>query len=219
MLIVHLVNHQIKIVFYLSHLIYYLSISIYSFTNFQEEHRARDLFYALWIPDLFMDRVKSNSQWSLFCPSEAPGLAECWGNEFENLYTKYEREVELFQKIQVLNVDITYVYCWLHLMQFQGKARKVVAAQNLWFEILKSQIETGTPFMVFKVLIGIIHDNKMNAVHLAFVCILRIPATERAINRIWEQSSPQTYVLKSLSSQAQLKLLCAIWHLSPCHGL
>ncbi|XP_074591512.1 ribonucleoside-diphosphate reductase large subunit-like [Curcuma longa] len=89
----------------------------------KEEHRARDLFYALWIPDLFMDRVKSNSQWSLFCPSEAPGLAECWGNEFENLYTKYERE---------------------------GKARKVVAAQNLWFEILKSQIETGTPFMVFK---------------------------------------------------------------------
>ncbi|XP_042398079.1 ribonucleoside-diphosphate reductase large subunit-like [Zingiber officinale] len=89
----------------------------------KEEHRARDLFYALWIPDLFMERVKSNSQWSLFCPSEAPGLADCWGNEFENLYTKYERE---------------------------GKARKVVAAQNLWFEILKSQIETGTPYMLFK---------------------------------------------------------------------
>lgn len=85
-----------KIVFCLSHFIYYLSFSTYSFTNFQEEHRARDLFYALWIPDLFMERVKSNSQWSLFCPSEAPGLADCWGNEFENLYTKYEREVEFF---------------------------------------------------------------------------------------------------------------------------
>ncbi|KAJ8477118.1 hypothetical protein OPV22_020845 [Ensete ventricosum] len=89
----------------------------------KEEHRARDLFYALWIPDLFMERVQSNGQWSLFCPNEAPGLADCWGDEFEKLYLKYEAE---------------------------GKAKKVVAAQNLWFEILKSQIETGTPYMLFK---------------------------------------------------------------------
>ncbi|CAL9055549.1 unnamed protein product [Musa banksii] len=89
----------------------------------KEEHRARDLFYALWIPDLFMERVQSNGQWSLFCPNEAPGLADCWGDEFEKLYLKYEDE---------------------------GKAKKVVAAQNLWFEILKSQIETGTPYMLFK---------------------------------------------------------------------
>ncbi|KAL0910724.1 hypothetical protein M5K25_018807 [Dendrobium thyrsiflorum] len=89
----------------------------------KEEHRARDLFYALWIPDLFMERVQSNEEWSLFCPNEAPGLADCWGDEFVNLYVKYERE---------------------------GKAKKVVPAQNLWFEILKSQIETGTPFMLFK---------------------------------------------------------------------
>ncbi|KAE9449856.1 hypothetical protein C3L33_18247, partial [Rhododendron williamsianum] len=89
----------------------------------KEEHRARDLFFALWIPDLFMQRVQSNDQWSLFCPNEAPGLADCWGEEFENLYTQYER---------------------------QGKAKKVVQAQNLWFEILKSQIETGTPYMLFK---------------------------------------------------------------------
>ena len=61
--------------------------------NLQEENRARDLFYALWIPDLFMERVQSNEQWSLFCPSEAPGLADCWGDEFKNLYKKYEREV------------------------------------------------------------------------------------------------------------------------------
>ncbi|KAJ8510924.1 hypothetical protein OPV22_001358 [Ensete ventricosum] len=89
----------------------------------KEEHRARDLFYALWIPDLFMERVQSNGQWSLFCPNEAPGLADCWGYDFEKLYLKYEKE---------------------------GKAKKVVTAQNLWFEVLKSQIETGTPYMLFK---------------------------------------------------------------------
>ena len=59
----------------------------------QEEARARDLFYGLWIPDLFMKRVQSNGQWSLFCPNEAPGLADCWGDEFEALYEKYESEV------------------------------------------------------------------------------------------------------------------------------
>jgi ribonucleoside-diphosphate reductase subunit M1 len=68
----------------------YLSLNMY---NLQEENRARDLFYALWIPDLFMERVQSNEQWSLFCPSEAPGLADCWGDDFNNLYKKYEREV------------------------------------------------------------------------------------------------------------------------------
>ncbi|RLN12932.1 ribonucleoside-diphosphate reductase large subunit-like [Panicum miliaceum] len=89
----------------------------------KEEHRARDLFYALWVPDLFMQRVQNNGEWSLFCPNEAPGLADCWGNEFENLYKKYERE---------------------------GKAKKVVPAQTLWFDILKAQIETGTPYMLYK---------------------------------------------------------------------
>lgn len=63
----------------------------------QEEHRARDLFFALWVPDLFMERVQTNGQWSLFCPNEAPGLADCWGPEFERLYTQYEREVILIQ--------------------------------------------------------------------------------------------------------------------------
>uniref|UniRef100_A0A0E0DXN3 Ribonucleoside-diphosphate reductase n=1 Tax=Oryza meridionalis TaxID=40149 RepID=A0A0E0DXN3_9ORYZ len=88
-----------------------------------EEHRARDLFYALWVPDLFMQRVQNNQEWSLFCPNEAPGLADCWGDEFEKLYTKYERE---------------------------GKAKKIVPAQTLWFDILKAQIETGTPYMLYK---------------------------------------------------------------------
>jgi ribonucleoside-diphosphate reductase subunit M1 len=90
----------------------------------KEENRARDLFYALWIPDLFMERVQNNENWSLFCPNEAPGLADCWGDEFQNLYKKYERE---------------------------GKAKKVVSAQALWFDILKAQIETGTPYMLYKV--------------------------------------------------------------------
>ena len=89
----------------------------------KEEMRARDLFYALWISDLFMKRVEENGTWSLFCPTEAPGLADCWGKEFETLYEKYETE---------------------------GRARKVVKAQDLWFEILEAQIETGTPYMLYK---------------------------------------------------------------------
>ena len=89
----------------------------------KEELRARDLFYALWIPDLFMKRVKENGTWSLFCPNEAPGLADVWGEEFEALYAKYEAE---------------------------GRARKKVRAQELWFAIVESQIETGTPYMLYK---------------------------------------------------------------------
>jgi ribonucleoside-diphosphate reductase alpha chain len=89
----------------------------------KEENRARDLFYALWVSDLFMERVEANEDWSLFCPHEAPGLADCWGKEFEKLYTKYEKE---------------------------GRARKVVKAQELWFAILDSQVETGTPYLLYK---------------------------------------------------------------------
>jgi len=89
----------------------------------KEELKARDLFYALWIPDLFMKRVEENGDWSLFCPNEAPGLTTSWGKEFESLYEKYEKE---------------------------GKATKTVKAQELWFAILESQIETGTPYMVYK---------------------------------------------------------------------
>lgn len=89
----------------------------------KEELRARDLFFALWISDLFMKRVEANEDWSLFCPNEAPELSECWGTEFDALYTAYEQ---------------------------QGKARKTVKAQDLWFKILESQIETGTPYMLYK---------------------------------------------------------------------
>ena len=89
----------------------------------KEEMRARDLFYALWICDLFMKRVEADGQWSLFCPNEAPGLSDCYGEAFETLYTKYEAE---------------------------GRARKTIKAQELWFAILDSQIETGTPYMLYK---------------------------------------------------------------------
>jgi ribonucleoside-diphosphate reductase subunit M1 len=74
----------------------------------QEEHRARDLFYALWVPDLFMERVQNNGQWSLFCPNEAPGLADCWGEEFEKLYNQYEREVS---QILICRLDLHVSEC------------------------------------------------------------------------------------------------------------
>jgi ribonucleoside-diphosphate reductase alpha subunit len=89
----------------------------------KEEMRARDLFYALWINDLFMRRVESNGDWSLFCPNEAPGLGDTFGDEFEALYSRYEAE---------------------------GRQRKVIKAQDLWFAILEAQIETGTPYMLYK---------------------------------------------------------------------
>jgi ribonucleoside-diphosphate reductase alpha subunit len=89
----------------------------------KEEQRARDLFFALWIPDLFMKRVESNGNWTLMCPNECPGLSETHSEEFEALYTKYEAE---------------------------GKGRKTIKAQDLWFKILESQIETGTPYMLYK---------------------------------------------------------------------
>ena len=88
-----------------------------------EEERARDLFYALWVPDLFMERVDAGGDWTLFCPNEAPGLADVVGEEFKALYERYEAE---------------------------GRGRKTVKAQKLWFTILESQIETGTPYLLYK---------------------------------------------------------------------
>lgn len=89
----------------------------------KEEIRARDLFPALWIPDLFMKRVEENKDWTLFSPSEAPGLSEVYGEEFEILYEKYEKE---------------------------NRGRKTIKAQKLWYSILEAQTETGTPFMLYK---------------------------------------------------------------------
>jgi ribonucleoside-diphosphate reductase alpha chain len=88
-----------------------------------EELKARDLFYAMWISDLFMNRVKNNEKWSLFCPNECPGLADCHSEAFETLYNKYELE---------------------------GKARKSILARDLWYKILDAQMETGTPYLLYK---------------------------------------------------------------------
>ncbi|KAF2117798.1 ribonucleotide reductase [Lophiotrema nucula] len=89
----------------------------------KEEVRARDLFYGLWIPDLFMKRVQENGEWTLFCPNEAPGLADVYGEEFEEMYHRYEAE---------------------------GRGREKVRAQKLWYAILEAQTETGNPYMLYK---------------------------------------------------------------------
>lgn len=88
-----------------------------------EELKARDLFYALWIPDLFMERVKCDGNWTLMCPDECPGLSNVYGEEFKSLYTSYENN---------------------------GKGRKTVKARELWFQVLDAQMETGTPYLLYK---------------------------------------------------------------------
>jgi ribonucleoside-diphosphate reductase alpha chain len=88
-----------------------------------EELKARDLFYALWVPDLFMERVKENGTWTLMCPDECPGLSDVYGDDFVKLYTKYEEE---------------------------GKGRCTKNARDLWFQILDAQMETGTPYLLYK---------------------------------------------------------------------
>jgi ribonucleoside-diphosphate reductase alpha subunit len=88
-----------------------------------EELKARDLFYALWVPDLFMERVKADGQWTLMCPDECPGLADVYGDDFNKLYTSYETA---------------------------GRGRKTVKARELWFQVLDAQMETGTPYLLYK---------------------------------------------------------------------
>lgn len=136
----------------------------------KEEMRARDLFTALWIPDLFMKRVKENGQWSLFSPNEVPGLPDSHSAEFEKLYTQYEAE---------------------------GKARRTLPAQELWFAILQSQIETGTPFMMYK-------DNansKSNQQHLGTI------KSSNLCTEIVEYSSPDETAVCNLASIALPRFL------------
>jgi ribonucleotide reductase alpha subunit len=117
---------------------------IYDFLEMKKNHgdeemKGRDLFYALWISDLFMERVKEKGgKWSLFCPHECPGLAHVYGEDFVTLYTKYESE---------------------------GKARKVVEARDLWFKILDAQMETGTPYILYKDAV----NNKSNQKNLGTI--------------------------------------------------
>jgi ribonucleoside-diphosphate reductase alpha chain len=136
----------------------------------KEELRARDLFYALWISDLFMQRVEANESWSLFCPHEAPGLSETYGEEFEALYTKYEKE---------------------------GRARKTVKAQELWFEILEAQTETGNPYMLYKD-----HANrKSNQKNLGVI------KSSNLCTEIMEYTSPDEVAVCNLASLALPKFV------------
>ncbi|HZX74459.1 MAG TPA: ribonucleoside-diphosphate reductase subunit alpha [Cyclobacteriaceae bacterium] len=136
----------------------------------KEEMRARDLFYAMWIPDLFMKRIENNDVWSLFCPNEAPGLADCYGDDFERLYEKYEKE---------------------------GKFRKQIKAQDLWFEILEAQIETGTPYMLYKDAA----NRKSNQKHLGTI------KSSNLCTEIIEYTAPDEVAVCNLASIALPKFV------------
>ncbi|MEO9474439.1 MAG: ribonucleoside-diphosphate reductase subunit alpha [Cyclobacteriaceae bacterium] len=136
----------------------------------KEELRARDLFYAMWIPDLFMKRVEENGEWSLFSPDEAPNLHDTYGDEFEKLYEKYEKE---------------------------GRARRTIKAQELWFEILESQIETGTPYVLYKD-----HANrKSNQKNLGTI------RSSNLCTEIMEYTSPDEVAVCNLASIALNKFV------------
>ncbi len=136
----------------------------------KEELRARDLFYSMWTPDLFMRRVEEDGEWSLFCPNEAPGLHECYGEEFDKLYEKYERE---------------------------GRARKTIKAQDLWFAILESQTETGTPYMLFKDAC----NNKSNQKNLGTI------QSSNLCTEIVEYTAPDEVAVCNLASIALSKFV------------
>jgi len=136
----------------------------------KEENRARDLFYALWIPDLFMQRVEENGEWTLMCPHECPGLSDTYGAEFEALYTKYEAE---------------------------GKGRRTVKAQDLWFKVLESQIETGTPYMLYKDAA----NNKSNQKNLGTI------KSSNLCTEIMEYTAPDETAVCNLASLALPKFV------------
>jgi ribonucleoside-diphosphate reductase alpha subunit len=130
-----------------------------------EMERARDLFYAMWVPDLFMERVEADGEWTLFCPSEAPGLADVIGDDFKALYERYERE---------------------------GRGRKTVKAQKLWFQILDTQMETGTPYLVYKDAA----NKKSNQQNLGII------KSSNLCTEILEYSSPDETAVCNLASIA-----------------
>lgn len=127
-----------------------------------EEERCRDLFIALWIPDIFMKRVKENGKWSLFCPFEAPGLEDVYGDAYEELYLRYEAE---------------------------GRAKRTIKAQELWLEILKSQIETGGPYMLYKDKCQLSNQSNLGVIKCSNLC-----------SEILIYSSPTEYGVCNLAS-------------------
>ena len=135
---------------------------VFSFLDLRKNHgneleRARDLFYALWIPDLFMKRVEQNGPWSLFCPNECPGLCDKWGPEFE-VPIIYSVPFCLFVNLLLMSLVVLFyaplfiAYCQALYESYEasGKARQTIPAQKLWTAILQSQVETGTPYMLYK---------------------------------------------------------------------
>lgn len=132
----------------------------------KEELRARDLFLGLWVCDLFMKRVEANGQWSLFCPNEAYGLDQVYGDEFEQLYIKYERE---------------------------GRARRTMDAQKLWFAIMDAQIETGMPYMLYKGKFASLFD-RFSVTHFPTLLHQMLVIKNRT-KRIWVQSHAPTCAL------------------------
>ena len=150
----------------------------------KEEYRARDLFYALWIPDLFMQRVEANEDWCLMCPHSCPGLSDCWGEEFEKLYTGYEAE---------------------------GRYMRKVKAQDLWFAIIESQVRFSSNYLhslknnYFKKLCV-----KRLKLELP-TCYTKTPATVNQINKMLAQSSAVTCAQKLLNTHRKMKLPFAIW--------
>ena len=135
-----------------------------------ESERARDLFYALWIPDLFMKRVHQNGQWTLMCPHKCPGLHDAYGDEFEKLYTKYEQE---------------------------GRGNKTIEARKLWNTVLDSQIETGTPYMLYKDSV----NHKNNQANLGTIQSSNLCA------EIVEYTSPEETAVCNLASVALSKFV------------
>ena len=128
-----------------------------------EELKARDLFYALWIPDLFMERVKSGGNWTLMCPDECPGLSDCYGDEFNKLYEKYELE---------------------------NRGKKTVEARKLWFAVLDAQMETGTPYLLYKDAV----NNKSNQKNVGVI------KSSNLCTEITEYSDPNETAVCNLAS-------------------
>jgi ribonucleoside-diphosphate reductase alpha chain len=148
-----------------------------------EELKARDLFYALWTPDLFMVRVKENKSWTLMCPSECPGLSDVYGDDFVQLYTKYES---------------------------QGKGRKTVSARELWFQILDAQMETGTPYLLYKDAANIKSNQKnLGTIKSSNLCVapetlVLTDAGQYPIYSLWAGNYPEC--------EQERRQYCQVWN-------